>query len=125
MKRQQTTYWILLILFSLMMLMDGISGLMQLDSGKEAFDQLHYPYYLMGIIGTAKILGTIGLLQPKYKTLKEWAFAGFTFNFLGASASWALSGGPAAFVAIPLVMLIVLLAIYLLWKRIQQPTMAA
>lgn len=120
MKRTKTIYWILLILFSLMMLMDGVSGVMQAEEGKKAFDQLGYPYYVMTIVGIAKMLGIVGLLQPKYKTLKEWAFAGFTFNFLGASASWALSGGPTGFVFIPLVMLLVLFAIYYPWKRMQQ-----
>ncbi|MFT3795490.1 DoxX family protein [Flavobacterium sp.] len=117
MKRIKTTYWILLILFSLMMLLDGISGILQVEDGKKAFDQLGYPYYLMTIVGISKLLGVAGLLQNKWKTLKEWAFSGFAFNFIGASASWLLSGGPIAFVVIPLVMLGFLFAIYTLWKK--------
>jgi len=120
MKRTKITYWVLLTLFSIMMLMDGIAGIMQVEDGKKAFDQLGYPHYLMTIIGVSKILGVIGLLQPKFKTLKEWVFAGFAFNFLGASASWGLSGGPVAFVIMPLLMLIVLFAIYFLWKKTDQ-----
>ena len=117
MKTTKITYKILLGLFALMMLLDGIAGILQVEDGKKAFDQLGYPHYLMIIVGASKILGVIGLLQPQSKTVKEWAFAGFAFNFLGASASWALSGGPAAFAIIPLVMLIILLVIYWLWKR--------
>lgn len=120
-KRTKITYTILLVLFSVMMLMDGIAGILQVEDGKKAFDQLGYPYYLMTIVGVSKILGTIGLWQPN-KTLKEWAFAGFAFNLLGASASWAMSGGPIEFVAIPLIMLAVLLVIYFLWKKMQQPS---
>lgn len=120
MKKIKTIYWIVLILFSLMMLMDGISGILQVEDGKKAFDQLGYPYYLMTIVGISKLLGVAGLLQDKWKTLKEWAFAGFTFNFIGASASWFMSGGPMAFAVIPLVMLAVLLGIRVLWKK-QQP----
>lgn len=118
MKRTKITYTVLLVLFSIMMLMDGVAGILQVEDGKKAFDQLGYPYYLMTIVGISKILGIIGLWQPS-KTIKEWAFAGFTFNLLGASASWALSGGPIGFVAIPLIMLVVLLFIYLLWKKMQ------
>lgn len=118
MKRTKTTYTILLVLFSIMMLMDGIAGILQVEDGKKAFDQLGYPYYLMTIVGVSKILGIIGLWQPN-KTLREWAFAGFTFNLLGAAASWALRGGPTGFVAISLIMLAVLLAIYFLWKKLQ------
>lgn len=122
MKRAKTIYTILLTLFSILMLMDGIAGIMQVEDGRKAFDQLHYPYYLMTIVGISKVLGVFGLWQPN-KTLKEWAFAGFSFNLAGASASWALSGGPIGFVAIPLVMLLALLAIYFLWKKsTQTPT---
>lgn len=124
MKKQKITYQILLGLFVLLMLMDGIAGTMQLEDGKKAFDQLGYPHYLMTIVGVSKILGVIGLLQPKSRTLKEWAFAGFTFNFLGASASWALAGGPVAFAFIPLVTLMILLVIYWLWKRISSPVVS-
>jgi len=118
MKRTKITYRILLVLFSIMMLMDGIAGVLQVEDGKRAFDQLSLPYYLMTIIGCTKILGVAGLWQPN-QTIKEWAFAGFTFNLLGASACWAFSGGPFAFVTLPLVMLLVLAAIYLLWKRLK------
>lgn len=124
MKRTKITYWILLTLFSIMMLMDGIAGIMQVEDGKKAFDQLGYPHYLMTIVGVCKILGVIGLLQPKFRTLKEWAFAGFAFNFLGASASWGLSGGPVAFALMPLLMLVVLFAIYFLWKKTDQQPVA-
>lgn len=113
-------YWTLLALFCLMMIMDGVSGIMQVEDGKKAFLQLGYPNYLMTIVGTGKLLGAIALLQPKYKILKEWAFAGFTINFLGASASWALSGGPTAFVFIPLVMQIIMFVIYFSWKKYEQ-----
>ncbi|HEX9980375.1 MAG TPA: DoxX family protein [Flavobacterium sp.] len=128
-KSAKITYYVLLVLFSLMMVMDGIAGIMQVEGGKEAFSQLNYPYYLMTIIGTAKLLGGLALLQPKFKMLKEWAFAGFTFNFLGAAASWAFSNGPIAFIIMPLVMLGVMLLIYFLWKKLlstdrQQPQFA-
>jgi hypothetical protein len=116
MKRTTIIYRILLVLFSLMMLMDGVAGILVMEEGKKAFDQLGYPYYVMPIVGISKILGVIALWQPN-RTLKEWAFAGFTFNFLGASASWALSGGPIAFVLLPLLLLLVLLAIYFLRKK--------
>jgi len=122
MKRTTIIYRILLVLFSIMMLIDGVAGMLVLDEGKKAFDQLGYPHYVMPIVGISKILGVIGLWQPN-RTLKEWAFAGFAFNFVGASASWALSGGPIAFAILPLVMLVVMMAIYWLWKK-TDPTIA-
>ena len=116
-KTLKITYWVLISLFALLMLADGIAGIAHQKDGQEAFRQLGYPMYLMTIIGTAKILGAIGLLQPTVSTLKEWAFAGFTFNFLGASASWAFVGKQPANVVFPLIMLAVLLLVYGLWKK--------
>jgi len=108
-------YWIFIPLFAAMLLMDGISGLMQMEEGKAAMKMLGYPNYLMNIVGVAKILAAIALLQPKFRLLKEWAFAGLTINFLGASASWYFSG-VMEFIFPPLIMLVVMILIYRLWK---------
>lgn len=120
-KTLKTTYWVIISLFALMMLADGIAGISQQKDGQEAFRQLGYPTYLMTIIGTAKILGAIALLQTKFSRLKEWAFAGFTFNFLGASASWAFVGSQVFNIVLPLIMLAILLLAYGLWKKVEHP----
>jgi len=110
-------YWGLTILFCLMMLMDGIAGLMREHNGVVAMQQLGYPVYMLSILGVAKILGALALLQPKYGTLKEWAFAGFAINFIGAAASTAFAGMGLPGTAPALVMLLVLSGLYFLWKR--------
>ncbi|MBH8568010.1 DoxX family protein [Microvirga sp. STS02] len=110
-------YWTLTILFCLMMLADGVAGLLHEQNGVAAMRQLGYPVFIMDITGAAKILGALALLQNKYRTLKEWAFAGFVFDFAGAAAS-VLFAGMGAAAAIPaLVMLAVVLGLYFLWKR--------
>ncbi|MBF9222767.1 DoxX family protein [Hymenobacter ruricola] len=110
-------YWGLTILFCLMMLADGVAGLVHEHNGVVAMQQLGYPVYIMDITGAAKILGALALLQTKFRTLKEWAYAGFAIDFVGAGAS-VLFAGMGAAAAIPaLVMLAVLLGMYFLWKR--------
>jgi F0F1-type ATP synthase assembly protein I len=42
----------------------------------------------------AYILGVIALFQSKYKLLREWAYAGFTFAMIGAFLSHLFSGEP-------------------------------
>lgn len=108
-------YWIFIPLFAVALVMDGISGLMQLEEGKEAMAKLGYPNYLMNIVGIAKILAAIALVQTKFRLLKEWAFAGLTINFLGAAASWYYSGVPEAILP-PMILLVVLILLYRLWK---------
>jgi uncharacterized membrane protein len=110
-------YWTLTILFCLMMLADGVAGLMLEKNGQEAMRQLGYPLYVMTITGAAKILGALALLQNKYRTLKEWAFAGFAIDFIGAAASVALAGMGFVGTLPALVMTAVLFGIYFLWKR--------
>jgi len=114
-------YWSLTILFALLMLMDGGAGLAQEANGQKAMHDLGYPLYTMYIMGLAKVLGAFALLQPWFRTIKEWAFAGFTINFVGAAASQVLANKAAAKgfgMAVPaLVMLAVLLLIYFLWKK--------
>lgn len=51
------------------------------------FKKLGYPGYFPTILGVAKLLGIAALLAPRRGLLKEWAYAGFTFTFLGAAAS--------------------------------------
>ena len=110
-------YWTLTILFCLVMLADGVAGLLHEQNGVAAMKQLGYPVYIMDITGAAKILGALALLQNKYRTLKEWAYAGFAIDFVGAGASVAFAGMGAAATIPALVMLLVLFGMYSLWKR--------
>jgi len=110
-------YWTLTILFCLMMLADGVAGLLHEQNGVAAMRQLGYPVFIMDITGAAKILGALALLQNKYRTLKEWAFAGFVFDFIGAAASVAFAGLGVVGVIPALVMLAVVFGLYFLWKR--------
>lgn len=110
-------YWTLTVPFALLMFMDGIGGLMRAEAGQEVMRHLGYPLYVLSIFGMAKVLGAIGLIQPWYPTLKEWAFAGFTINFIGAAASRAYVGDAMSLILMPLVMLALLLGLYVLGKK--------
>lgn len=116
-RTHRITYWSLLSLFSLAMLMDGIAGIMREQTGQEVMRHLGYPIYAMIIFGTAKILGVVALLQSRLRTINEWAYAGFTINFIGAAASWALAGDGNGAIVPPLVMLAVLFLLYFLRNR--------
>lgn len=128
MKKRTLTrlYWVLTGLFALLMLADGAAGLLREENGQLAMRQLGYPVYLLSIVGTAKILGALALLQPAWRTLREWAFAGFAINFTGAAASWFFAGGGAAGVVPPLVALAVLLGLRALRRQYERArTLAA
>jgi hypothetical protein len=113
------TYWVITILFALMMAVDGLAGTFRVTGAKEALAYLGYPEYLSSIIGIAKILGAIAILQPVFMTIKEWAYAGFVFTMMGAFASHAFTGSGIGFLTIPIVMLGIIFVSYFLWKKIE------
>jgi uncharacterized membrane protein len=118
-KAIKTIYRILTIVFALFMLMDGGAGVAKEKTGQEVMNHLHYPIYIMVITGAFKILGAIAILQNKYKTIKEWAFAGFAINFIGAFASRAFMGDSIGLLIPPLVVLVVMFVVYYFWKKFE------
>jgi hypothetical protein len=107
-------YWFLTGIICLAMGAGGTMNLMRVEVQKEAITALGYPEYLMTILGVAKILGVIALLIPCVPLLKEWAYAGFTFDLLGVSASHAFVGDPIAETIVPLVVLAIAVGSYYL-----------
>jgi len=116
-KTISTWYWVISIIFALFMLMDGIGGITRQQAGQEVLKHLGYPMYALTIFGVAKILGAIAILQTKFKTIKEWAYAGFAFNFIGAAASRAFAGDGFGLIVAPIVVLAFMFVAYFLWKK--------
>lgn len=95
-KTKKIIYWIATIWLSLGMLSTGIVQLLQMEQDTKRMAELHYPVYLLTLLGTWKILGVIAVLVPKFPILKEWAYAGFFFAMSGAVFSHLASGSPAS-----------------------------
>jgi hypothetical protein len=119
MKKLTTWYWIATIIFALMMIMDGFGGVTQQEEGKEVLKHLGYPMYMLIIVGVAKLLGALSILQNKYTVIKEWAYAGFAINFIGAFASRAFVGDGASLLIPPLVAFVIMFIPYILWKKLR------
>jgi hypothetical protein len=96
MKAKIITYWIATVLVCGQMAFAAFVYLTRQPKVMEGFASLGYPEYFPMILGVAKLLGVIALLIPAYPVLKEWAYAGFTFTFLGAMWSHYSSGQNAA-----------------------------
>lgn len=118
-KAPKIIYWIVTVLFALMMLLDGFAGALRIAGAKEALAQIGYPEYLSTILGIAKISGAIAVLQTAFRTLKEWAYAGFTFIFIGAFASHAFVSEGSGLLIPPIFMLAIMFASYFLWKKVE------
>ena len=118
MKRDKIIYWIATGLVAAGML---LSAAMYLTKNPEligGFTALGIPLYFVMLLGIAKFLGAIALLVPIWRDMKEWAYAGFSFMFIGAVWIHIATGTP--WIA-PLVFLALLVVSYLFWKRLQVP----
>lgn len=112
-KTNKIIYWGATIFLALGMLAGGIQQMLQIGGYNEIVTKLGYPLYLLSIIGTWKILGVIAILIPRFKLLKEWAYAGFFFVMTGAAISHLAVGHPVV-EAVPAFVL--LAAIILSWS---------
>ena len=121
-KTIRVTYWVLNIIFCLFHVMDAGGGLAKAKAGVDAMNAMGYPIYLMIFLAVLKLLGVVALLQNKYKTIKEWAFAGFSFTLIGAAVSHICVNDPLLFIVMPIVFLALLFTLYYFWRKMEQTT---
>src|SRR5215216_2622785 len=77
--------WIFTILASALMTLSAIPDVLRVPSAVMVFRHLGYPEYLLPFLGMAKLLGVAAVLAPGLAArIKEWAFAGLTFDLIGA-----------------------------------------
>ena len=70
----------------------------------ENFEHVGYPQQLRVLLGIGKLAGAIVLLLPRLPTLKEWAYAGFTFMWIAAFVAHYLAGdGALSFLPVALI----------------------
>lgn len=95
MKRVTILYWIFTGLMIALMLFSGITGLTNPEQTKALITtHLGYPEYFGPLISLAKIVGAAVILIPGFPRLKEWVYAGFTFDLSMAIYSFIAVGDP-------------------------------
>ena len=113
-KRKLIWYWIITGLLSFCIFFGGLAQALQLKETLQGFKPLGYPTYFISLIGIWKMLGVIVILLPKFRLLKEWAYAGLFFTMTGAVISHLASNDVKVQIIAPLVLAIfVLLSWYL------------
>ncbi len=104
MNSKNTAYWAITGLFALAMVGGGVADLTQAPPIAETMAHLGYPTYVAPLLGVLKLSGAVALLVPRLGRLKEWAYAGFAFDFLGATVSHLAVGDGVATI-VPLIVL--------------------
>ena len=86
------SYIILKVLFSGFMLFSALGELTLNETVVQSMAYIEMPVYLLYFLGVSKLLGIIALWYSPCKFLREWAYAGFTFDFLGAIYGFIATG---------------------------------
>jgi hypothetical protein len=108
---RKVTYWVTTCLIAALALFAGFTYLSGSSQAVQGFTHVGYPQQLRIILGIAKALGAITLVAPGLPTLKEWAYAGFTFAWISAYiAHHVAKDGPVQYM--PLILLVLLFISY-------------
>jgi len=117
MKTQRIIYWIATGLFALMMLFSAGMYFVNNAEVVEVFKTLGHPTYIVYPLAILKLSGLAIILSNKGGVLREWAYAGFFFNFVLAFFAHYMVGDGEHFGA--LIALILLLVSYFLGKKVR------
>ncbi|MGE5943567.1 MAG: DoxX family protein [Flavobacteriales bacterium] len=92
----------------------------QTELAKEGIRHLGYPEYFGNALVVFKILGALALVIPQVPNrVKEWAYAGFTFDFLFASISHFAVDGFDFQTIFPLIILAILMVSYVYFHKLK------
>jgi hypothetical protein len=113
-------YWIITPLFLLGQGWAALQYLTEAPRMTDTITALGYPVYFMKILAVAKLLGIAAIATGLSPTLKEWAYAGFTFDVCGAFASHLSAGDSLLIKLVPAAFFVLQMASYLVWKQLAQ-----
>ena len=117
-KSNRVIFW---VATGIIFLFEGVMPALtsQTEIAREGIRHLGYPAYFGVALVIFKVLGSIILVTPKIPgRVKEWAYAGFAFDFIFAAIShWAVDGfgGQALF---PLIILGILAVSYIYYHKL-------
>lgn len=121
MKKYKIIFW---VATAIIILMEGVMPLSTVIFAPEYVNAgtkpLGYPDYFAYTLIICKVLGVLAISYPKTPdTLREWAYAGLTFNLIFAFISHACVDKNSVFMLMPLVVLGILAVSYVYNKKIQ------
>ncbi|MBP1223194.1 DoxX family protein [Flavobacterium sp. 1355] len=120
MKKAKIIFW---ITTTIIFLFEGVMPALtsQSELAKEGLRHLGYPEYFGNALVVFKILGVLILVIPSIpKNVKEWAYAGFGFDFIFASISHFAVDGIDFQSFFPLIFLVILAISYIYYHKIER-----
>ncbi|RYY71417.1 MAG: DoxX family protein [Chitinophagaceae bacterium] len=123
MKKYRIIFWITTtIIFLFEAVMPALT--FNTELAKSGISHLGYPAYFGSMLVIFKILGGLSLIIPAVPArIKEWAYAGFAFDFIAATVSHAVVDGINFQTFFPLIIFGILIASYIAWHKIKRPVL--
>lgn len=119
MKKIKLKYWIINSLMITGLLSSAIPSVLGLSYSVEHFTtHLGFPEYFLYFTGFTKLLGIIALLIPGYPRIKEWVYAGFTFDLIGAIYVTLAVNDPISAIIFQIILIILLFTSYHYYHKI-------
>jgi putative copper export protein len=121
MKKTKIIFW---ITTSIIFLIEGVipAFTSQTELAKEGVRHLGYPSYFGNALVVFKVLGALSLIILQVpKRIKEWAYAGFAFDFIFASISHGAIDGMDFQTFFPLIFLGLLAVSYIYYYKLTVP----
>ena len=118
MKATKIIFWTTTIII---FLFEGVMPALTFNTplAKQGITHLGYPLYFGNAMVVFKVLGALTLVIPQVpKRIKEWAYAGFAFDFLFASISYFAVEGVVFFSFFPCIFVGLLSASYISYHKI-------
>jgi hypothetical protein len=118
MKKDKIIFWTATTIIALL---EGVMPALtsQTELAKEGIRHLGYPEYFGNVLVVFKVLGVLAIVIPQVsKRVKEWAYAGFAFDFLFAAISHGAVDGINGQTFFPLVVLGILAVSYIYYHKL-------
>lgn len=117
MKSAKIIFWVsTMIIFLFEGVMPAFTS--QTEMAKEGIRHLGYPAYFGMMLTVFKVLGTLAILIPQVPgRVKEWAYAGLTFDFIAAFISLWSVDGLTGLTFFPLLVLAILIVSYIYYHK--------
>jgi DoxX-like family len=120
MKKNQWIYW---ISTGFILLFEGVMPALtsQTELAKEGIRHLGYPEYFGNVLTVFKVLGSLVIFIPRVPAwLKEYAYAGLSFEFIFAFISSVVVDGLHGYWFLPLIVLAILMVSYTYYHKLNK-----
>ncbi len=86
-KTAKIAYWIVTVMMCALFAYSASMYFTNTEAIKGFFESFNYPTYIVIPLAIAKVLGIFAIISNANRVLSEWAYAGFFFDVILATAA--------------------------------------